>query len=179
MGNFTKITHAVQDIAEDQSSVASVLMELIQTTAGSFLETRVIPFGANQFLCMLVVQGETFVEWSHIAIVDTVSQQVEFFRVLGDAIPLVETLIKALTGRAVTAEVLALSDSTTNSSLKSVEDILALVEPNLSPVLDVGRTPADVFELVETFAKNLEATRSMDSQQVYLSDSIETSHTTP
>ena len=110
---------------------------------------------------------------------DTVSQQVEFFRVLGDAIPLVETLIKALTGRAVTAEVLALSDSTTNSSLKSVEDILALVEPNLSPVLDVGRTPADVFELVETFAKNLEATRSMDSQQVYLSDSIETSHTTP
>jgi len=58
MGDFTKITHAVQDIAEDQSSVASVLTELIQTTEGSLLETRVIPFGANQFLCMLVVQGD-------------------------------------------------------------------------------------------------------------------------
>jgi len=166
-----RINSAIQGIATDQASVAATLNTLIQSTPGNILETRVIRFGANQFLCVLIVQTESYVDWFHIALVDTIALKREVFRVFGDVLPLVDSLTKALSGRELDVETLSLTDEdVTKDVTSSGADILALVDPALTAVIDVGRTPTEVFELVEEFARKIEIKRSPETDQIYIDD---------
>jgi hypothetical protein len=167
-----RIDSAVQSIAQDQVSVAETLNTLIQETSGSILETRVVKFGANQFLCILVVESATYIEWCHIALVDTCERTVEFFRTLSSALPLVEALVKSV-AKEVTTEVLTLSQPAPDIKVtKTVSDVMALVDPTVEIAIEVGRTPSDIIQIVEDFARRIETGRDF-SDAATLVDKVE------